>query len=99
MAYNLTPIEKILIEPVKYYKEIKGKDIRKMLCQNLGEKLLIKQNDIDKIDDTKLSESAKTEHIAELERLFIENRKQSIRKKLKEFVGNFSIVSFFFKIV
>lgn len=41
-------------------------------------------NDIDKIDDNKLSESAKTEHIAELERLFIENRKQAIRKKLKE---------------
>lgn len=41
-------------------------------------------NDIDKIDDNKLSESAKTEHIAELERLFIENRKHAIRKKLKE---------------
>lgn len=51
MAYNLTPIEKILIEPVKYYKELKGKDIRKMLCQNLGEKLSLQQNDIDKIDD------------------------------------------------
>ena len=51
MAYNLTPIEKILIEPVKYYKELKGKDIRKILCQNLGEKLLIQQNEIDKIDD------------------------------------------------
>jgi hypothetical protein len=41
-------------------------------------------SDIDKIDDNKLSESAKSEHIAELERQFIENRKQAIRKKLKE---------------
>jgi len=51
MAYNLTPIEKILIEPVKYYKELKGKDIRTFLCQNIGEKLSIPQNDIDKISD------------------------------------------------
>jgi len=41
-------------------------------------------SDIDKIDDHKLSESEKSEHIAELERQFIENRKQAIRKKLKE---------------
>lgn len=41
-------------------------------------------SDITKIDDSKLSESAKSEHIAELERLFIETRKQAIRKKLKE---------------
>jgi len=41
-------------------------------------------SDIDKLDDNKLSESEKSEHIAEQERLFIENRKQAIRKKLKE---------------
>lgn len=41
-------------------------------------------SDITKIDDSKLSESAKSEHIAELERLFIETRKQAIRKKLKK---------------
>ena len=41
-------------------------------------------NDIDKIDDKKLIESEKSEHIAEQERLFIENRKQAIRKKMKE---------------
>ena len=41
-------------------------------------------NDLDKIDDTKLLESKKSEQIAEVERLFIENRKQTIRKKLKE---------------
>ena len=41
-------------------------------------------NDIDKIDDKKLIESEKSEHIAEQERLFIENRKNAIRKKMKE---------------
>lgn len=41
-------------------------------------------SDVDKIDDTKLLESDKAERIAELERLFLENRKQAIRKKLKE---------------
>ena len=42
-------------------------------------------SDVDKIDDNKLIEREKTEYIAEQERLFIENRKQAIRKKLKEF--------------
>jgi antitoxin component HigA of HigAB toxin-antitoxin module len=42
-------------------------------------------NDVGKIDDNKILESEKSEHIAELERLFLENRKQAIRKKLKEF--------------
>ncbi len=42
-------------------------------------------NDVDKIDENKILESEKSEHIAELERLFLENRKQAIRKKLKEF--------------
>lgn len=42
-------------------------------------------SDSDKIDDVKISESATSETIAELERRFIENRKQLIRKKLKEF--------------
>lgn len=41
-------------------------------------------SDADKIDDRKLAESAKSERIAELERQFLENRKQAIRKKLKE---------------
>jgi len=41
-------------------------------------------NDVDKIDDRKLLESDKSERIAELERLFLEKRKQIIRKKLKE---------------
>lgn len=40
-------------------------------------------NDVNKIDDQKLLESDKSERIAELERLFLENRKQIIKKKLK----------------
>lgn len=40
-------------------------------------------SDVDQIDQDKLLESDKFERIAESERLFIENRKQSIRKKLK----------------
>ena len=50
MDPTLTTIEKILMEPEKYYQELKGKDIRKFFCQNLGEKLLISQDDIDKIN-------------------------------------------------
>ena len=42
-------------------------------------------SDVDKVDDNKIIESEKTEHIAEQERLFIENRKQAIRKKIKAF--------------
>ena len=42
-------------------------------------------NDLDKIDNEKLSESDKSQKIAELERQFLETRKQAIRKKLKEF--------------
>lgn len=41
-------------------------------------------SDVDKINEEKLLESEKSERIAELERLFLENRKKAIRKKLKE---------------
>lgn len=41
-------------------------------------------SDTDTISEEKLAESDKAERIAEYERLFIENRKQQIRKKLKE---------------
>lgn len=41
--------------------------------------------DTEKIDNDKLIESDKSEYIAELERLFIENRKNIIRKKIKKF--------------
>lgn len=42
-------------------------------------------SDVNLIDENKLLENEKFEHIAELERVFIENRKQYIRKQLKEF--------------
>lgn len=38
---------------------------------------------LEQIDDTKLFESAQAERIAELERLFLDNRKKIIREKLK----------------
>lgn len=41
-------------------------------------------NNIDEITDDKLLESEKSERIAEAERLFIEKRKQEIKKKLKD---------------
>lgn len=41
--------------------------------------------DVHLIDENKLLENEKFEQIAELERIFIENRKQHIRKQLKEF--------------
>lgn len=44
----------------------------------------VEWNVVDNIDDNKLIESEKSEHIAEQERLFIESRKTAIRKKLKE---------------
>lgn len=41
-------------------------------------------NDVENIDENKIEESGKSEQVAELERLFIENRKQKIRTKIKE---------------
>ncbi|MGO4771171.1 hypothetical protein ACEN2I_05875 [Flavobacterium sp. W22_SRS_FK3] len=43
-------------------------------------------SNVDKIDDAKLLESDKSEHIAELERIFLENRKQAIRKNLRNLI-------------
>ena len=36
MELNLTNEEKILTEPVKYYTELKGKNIRKYISNKLG---------------------------------------------------------------
>lgn len=41
-------------------------------------------NDIDTVSEQKLTESDNYERIAELERQFIEHRKQEVRKKLKQ---------------
>ncbi|AIM38122.1 DNA-binding protein [Sphingobacterium sp. ML3W] len=44
----------------------------------------VEWNDVNNISDQKLAESDNYERIAEFERLFIDNRKQEIRKKLKK---------------
>ncbi|MCL7988753.1 helix-turn-helix transcriptional regulator [Sphingobacterium sp. lm-10] len=60
----------------------------KKLRMKLRELIVAYENlewtDLHKLDDDKLSESEQSESIAEQERLFLENRKQAIRKKLKQ---------------
>lgn len=60
------------------------KDLRSKLREIIEKYEDSEWSDIDNIDDNKVLESNKSEQIAELERLFIENRKQTIRKRLKE---------------
>lgn len=50
MEPELTPEEKILTEPVKYYNELKGKNIRKYIANILGTFLGVEQKDIQKLD-------------------------------------------------
>ncbi len=47
----LSPLEELLMEPVKYYKDIKGKDIRKSICNLLGKSFGVSQENIDGIDE------------------------------------------------
>ena len=47
----LNPLENLLMEPVKYYKDIKGKDVRKSVCNLLGMSLGVSQKHIDGIDE------------------------------------------------
>lgn len=61
------------------------KNLRFKLRNLIGKYEDLKWNDVEQIDDNKIAESEKSERIAEFERLFIETRKQSIKKKLKEF--------------
>lgn len=51
MEYKLTPWEEILTEPVKYYAELKGKNIRKQICNILGKYLGVDDKNIKNIDD------------------------------------------------
>ncbi|MDP5199711.1 helix-turn-helix transcriptional regulator [Flavobacterium sp. DG2-3] len=60
------------------------KNVRSKLREIIEKYENAEWSDVDKIDDQKILESDKSERIAELERLFLENRKQIIRKKLKE---------------
>lgn len=65
-------------------KDVKYKLLRKKL-RDLIELYEKKEwSSLEQIDESKIIESEKSEFIAELEREFLENRKQQIRKKLKE---------------
>lgn len=44
-------MEDILLEPVTYYKNQKGKNIRNIFCNWLGQLMNIKQEDIDFINE------------------------------------------------
>jgi geranylgeranyl diphosphate synthase type 3 len=48
---ELTPLEKILTEPVKYYYDMKGKEIRKIICNLIGNSLNISQEDIEIVNN------------------------------------------------
>lgn len=60
------------------------KNLRSKLRDIIEKYELSEWSEVDKIDNNKLLESEQAENVAELERLFIENRKISIKKKLKE---------------
>lgn len=85
---NELDYERALIADRKLRLLAKGnlhfKDLRVKLRDIIEKYENSEWSDIDKIDDNKLAESEKFENIAELERLFIENRKLAIRKKIKE---------------
>jgi len=51
MQLDLTNEEKILTEPVKYYNELKGKNIRKYIANILGTSLGVVQQDIQNLDE------------------------------------------------
>ena len=51
MDLNLSDEEKILTEPVKYYNDLKGKNIRKYISNILGTFLGVEQTDIQNVDE------------------------------------------------
>lgn len=51
MLFELTNEEKILSEPVKYYNDLKGKNIRKYIANILGNFLDVEQKDIQNVDE------------------------------------------------
>ena len=68
---------RLLAKENVYFKNLRSK------LRNIIERYEIAEwSDVDNIDDEKLIESAKSENITELERVFIEKRKQAINKKL-----------------
>ncbi|PVH25496.1 transcriptional regulator [Sphingobacterium corticibacter] len=60
------------------------KNLRMKLREIIANYENLEWSDPNKIDDNKLAESEKSEAVAEQERVFIENRKQTIRPKLKQ---------------
>lgn len=65
-------------------ENIHFKKLRSKLRDIIAEYENREWNDVENIDENKIEESGKSEQVAELERLFIENRKQKIRTKIKE---------------
>ena len=51
MEFKLSDEEKILTEPVKYYNDLKGKNIRKYISNILGTYLCIDSKDIQNVDE------------------------------------------------
>lgn len=51
MEVELTDEEKILTEPVKYYNDLKGKNIRKCIANILGSFLGVDQKEIERVDE------------------------------------------------
>lgn len=50
MEVKLSPLEELLLQPVKYYVEQKGKNIRKHICSILGTLLGVDEKSIENID-------------------------------------------------
>jgi geranylgeranyl diphosphate synthase type 3 len=51
MEFKLSDEEKILTEPVRYYNDLKGKNIRKYISNILGTFLGVEQKDIQNVDE------------------------------------------------
>ena len=51
MEFKLSDEEKILTEPVKYYNDLKGKNIRKYISNILGTYLVVDSQDIQNVDE------------------------------------------------
>lgn len=50
LEIKLSPMEELLVQPVKYYTELTGKNIRKSICNILGLYLGVEKKDVDNID-------------------------------------------------
>ena len=55
MDFKLSDEEKNLTEPVKYYNDLKGKNIRKYISNILGTYLVVDSQDIQNVDEINLN--------------------------------------------